>query len=125
MAKVLLIDDDTDLVEINKAVLTGKGHDVVVAYSAKEGREKFDTEAPDLVVLDVMMETESAGFNLAREIHEAKPQLPILMLTGVREAMDMPFKYEPDETYLPVVEVLEKPFDAAVLTEKVEKLLGA
>jgi CheY-like chemotaxis protein len=124
MAKVLLIDDDVDFVEMNKAVLTSKGFEVSEAYSAAEARGKIEDVKPDLIVLDVMMETGLAGFDLAREISTLHPQLPIIMLTGIREAKDLKFAFEPDETWLPVTTFLEKPINPSDLAERVEEILG-
>ena len=123
MAKVLLIDDDVDLIEMNRAVLTNRGLDVAAAYNSDEARTALHAGTPDLVVLDVMMETHTAGFDLAREIHEQHPDLPILMLTGVREATGVPFEFTPDETWLPVLQFLEKPFEPAALADKVQNIL--
>lgn len=123
MANVLLVDDDVDLIAINSTVLKSRGHEVTAAYSAAEAIKSIEQSVPDAVVLDVMMETQTAGFELAREIHEKHSDLPILMLTGVREATGVPFKFEPDETWLPVVEVLEKPFAPAELGNKVDELV--
>ncbi|MGC9453774.1 MAG: response regulator transcription factor [Phycisphaerae bacterium] len=123
MANVLLVDDDVDLIEINSVVLRSHGHEVTAAYSAAEALKRMEESVPDVIVLDVMMETQTAGFEVARQIHEKHPDLPILLLTGVREATGVPFKFEPDETWLPVVEVLEKPFEPKALGKKVDELL--
>ncbi len=69
MAYILLVDDDQDLVEMNKTVLTQRGHTVLAAYSAAEARQAVRTKTPDLAVLDVMMEDKTAGFELARHLH--------------------------------------------------------
>ena len=123
MAKVLLVDDDVDFVEMNKAVLTEKGFEVSAVYSAAEAREQLKDAVPDLIVLDVMMETGLAGFDLAREINQQHPDLPILMLTGIREAKDLHFGFEPDETWLPVTTFLEKPVDPTDLAGRIEEML--
>ena len=126
MAKILLIDDDVDMVEMYKIILTHRGHKVTAAYNAAEARALMKKRAPaDAVVLDVMMETATIGFDLAREIHQKYPKLPILMLSGVRGAKDLPFKFEPDEDWLPVKDVLEKPVKPEVLLKAVEKALSA
>jgi DNA-binding NtrC family response regulator len=122
MAKVLLIDDDVDLVQVHRTVLESRDHQVDAAYTAEEGRRKLADATPDLVVLDVMMETQTAGFELAREIHDKHPQLPILMLTGVREATGVPFKFSPEETWLPVTKFLEKPFEPTTLADHVDEM---
>ncbi len=123
MAVVILIDDDVDLIEANRAVLAARGFIVRTALNAVEARQCLAAGVPDLVVLDVMMETPTVGFDLAREIHKAAPKLPILMLTGLREAMDVPFQFGPDETWLPVTQFLEKPFSSSALAEKVANIL--
>ena len=80
---ILLVDDDADLVANHRAILEAAGYRVSAAYSAAEGRAALARQEPSLVVLDVMMETFEAGFDLAREIAGTRPQLPVLMLTGV------------------------------------------
>lgn len=125
MATILLIDDDVDLVEMNSVVLSHRGHEVLKAYSASEARKQLDGGArPDVVVLDVMMEEVSAGFDLAREIHEKFPDLPTIMLSGVQAATGVPFRFKPDETWLPVVRFLDKPVAPAALANEIEQLLA-
>jgi CheY-like chemotaxis protein len=125
MANVLLVDDDEDLIEMNRTMLAQRGHTVLVAYSAAEARQIVQANRPDAAVVDVMMEKQSSGFDLARELHAQMPKLPMIILTGIRDEMRLPFSYEPDETYLPVTKVLEKPVNPRVLADEVEKLLRA
>ncbi len=68
--KILIVDDDRDLVASLERVLRGNGYDVATAYSGAEGLRALLAERPDLVVLDVMMETDTAGFEAA----DADPQ---------------------------------------------------
>jgi len=125
MATILLIDDDVDLMEMNVAVLGHRGHKVMTAYSAKEARRKLaEGLEPDLVVLDVMMEEISAGFELAREIHEQFPFLPTIMLSGIHAATGVPFRFKPDETWLPVAKFLDKPVAPAALAKEIDALLA-
>jgi len=124
MAKVLLIDDDVDLIEANKAVLTARGHDVSVAYTAEEARKSLDKVVPDVAVIDVMMETDSAGFDLARDIHEKFPSLPAVILSGIREAKELSFSFEPDDTYMPVLKFMEKPVEPAKLADQIEQIVS-
>jgi DNA-binding response OmpR family regulator len=123
MAYILLVDDDQDLVEMNKTVLTQRGHDVAVAYSAAEARKTAQAKTPDLSVLDVMMEDKTAGFDLARSLHELSPSMPMIMLTGIRKEMQLGYSFEPDETWLPVSRFIEKPVNPRVLADEVDKLL--
>lgn len=123
MAKVFLIDDDVDLVKMNEIVLKKRGHEIIIAYSASEARTKLPASRPDIIVLDVMMESRSAGFELAREIHKMYPDMPTIMLTSVHEAAGVPYRFEPDESWLPVVKFMDKPVDPTKLADEIEATL--
>ena len=125
MAKVLLVDDDVDVQEANKTVLESQGYEVELAYSAAEAREALQKGAPDIVVLDVMMEKLDAGFDAAREMRKAYPGLPILMLTGIHDKVDPALRFGPDETWLPVTRFVEKPLAPDRLLAEVKALLEA
>jgi CheY-like chemotaxis protein len=124
MAHILLVDDDQDIIEMNKTVLTKRGHRVTVAYSAAEARQAIQAGPPDAAVLDVMMEDKTIGFELARQLHAQMPGLPMVMLTGIRKEMDLRFNFKPDETWLPVAKFLEKPQNPRVIADEIEKLLA-
>jgi DNA-binding response OmpR family regulator len=123
MGRVLLVDDDHDLVEAYKMAIESQGHEALACHSAAEAREQLEKDEPDLVVLDVMMETRSSGFDLAREINERYPSTPIIMLTAVHEASDPAMRFEPDSTWLPVTTFLDKPVDPGRLTREIDTLL--
>ena len=80
-------------------------------------------EDPDLILLDVMMTTKHEGFDVARELHEdpKAKDTPILMMTGIRREMNLPFGFEPDEAWLPVKQVLEKPVKPEVLLKAIDE----
>ena len=121
--KVLMIDDDPEFVEAISNLLDAKGYDVHTASDGKEGIAKVRAENPDLILLDVMMTTKSEGFDVARELHE-DPKLkdiPIIIMTGIRREMNLPFGFEPDGTWLPVKRVLEKPVKPEVLLAAVSE----
>ena len=123
--KVLIVDDEVDFVEINKAALENKGYQVISAYNGEEGVKKALEEKPDIVILDVMMTTKTEGFDVARELrkHKEMQDTPIIMLTAIRERMDIKWKIQPDKEWLPVTEFLEKPVPPEKLIEKVEEML--
>lgn len=123
MANVLLVDDDVDLVTMNRAVLAHRGHEVRAAYSAEEARRVLDGFEPDVAVLDVMMESIGAGFELAREIHERRPAVTLVMLTAVHAATDVPFRFEPDADWLPAVKLLDKPVPPADLADEIDRIV--
>jgi two-component system, OmpR family, alkaline phosphatase synthesis response regulator PhoP len=120
--RVLLIDDDVDFVEAVKNLLEAKGYEVEHAHNGKVGIAKAKDHKPDIILLDVMMTTESEGFDVARALSkDAKlKKVPVVLVTGVRKEMNLPFGFEPDEAWLPVKGVLEKPVNPAVLLKTIE-----
>ena len=123
--KILLVDDEVDFVEINRVALENKGYQVVVAYNGKEAVERALKEKPDVIILDVMMTTQTEGFDVARQVrmHKEMQDTPIIMLTAIRERMDIKWKIEPDKEWLPVTEFLEKPVPPERVIEKIEQML--
>jgi two-component system, OmpR family, alkaline phosphatase synthesis response regulator PhoP len=84
MKKILLVDDDPDLVEMNKAVLENNNFEVLTAHNTKEGMEVIKKSNPDLLVLDVMMDTDWEGLEALGDIRKipGKENMPIIMLTS-------------------------------------------
>jgi two-component system alkaline phosphatase synthesis response regulator PhoP len=121
--KVLVIDDDSEFVDAMSNVLDAKGYDVDSAPNGKDGIAKARKRKPNIILLDVMMTTKSEGFDIARELKKDNQlkDIPIVMITGVRKEMSLPFGFEPDETWLPVKSVLEKPVRPDVLLKTVEE----
>lgn len=126
MPKILLIDDDVDIVEAMKIVLESKGYKVLTAYEGESGYKKAEEENPDLIILDVVMKTKDQGFQISYKL-KSNPNLsniPILMLTSIGKETGFKFHPETDEEYLPVDDFVEKPIKPKELISKVEKLLG-
>ncbi len=123
--KVLVIDDDNDFVESVVNLLEARGYAVASASNGQDGVEKAKAEKPDLILLDVMMTTKDEGFNVARQLHEIDDLkgTPVIMVTGVRKEMNLPFGFEPDETWLPVKQILEKPVKPENLLNAVSEAL--
>ena len=126
MATILIVDDDPDIVEAMKVVLESKSHQVLAANTGEEGLRKARRNKPELIILDVMIETSDKGFDVAREI-KWDPQLkhiPILMLTSLKERTGLDFTKEAgDEHWLPVDDFCDKPLRPDMLLSKVEALL--
>ncbi len=121
--RVLVVDDDPDFTEAVTNVLDAKGYDVDSAPNGKIGIAKAKEQKPDIILLDVMMTTKSEGFDVAREIHkdEKLKDVPVIIISGVRKEMNLAFGFEPEETWLPVKGVLEKPVKPEVLLKTVEE----
>lgn len=123
--KVLLIDDDMDFIEVNKATLEKEGYRVSYAINGTDGFRMAVEEKPNLIVLDVMMYTRDEGFDVARKLRKeaATKNIPLIMLTAVNVKGGFPWKYDRDETWLPVDIFLEKPIKPKQLLENVQRLV--
>ena len=131
MAKILIVDDDPDIVLALRLCLEDAGYEIIEAGNGDKGLEKVKSENPDLIVLDAMMDTATEGFQVALTLRNSDPkseyasyrQIPILMLTAIHTTT--PLRFGPDEDYLPVDDFIEKPLDPGLLVQKVKDLLTA
>jgi len=127
-ADILIIDDDRDLVNTVRVVLESKQYSVRTAYNGKEGYGKIEEKIPDLIVLDVMMSTDTEGFDMAYKLQN-KPEykkIPILMLTSFPQKMaeqgPEKFQHIMGEGW-PVTQFFEKPIDPDELLSAIENIL--
>lgn len=126
--KVLIVDDDIDMVEAMKITLSAKNYQVETAFSPEEGFQKAKEEKPDLIILDVMFgsKRQTRGFYYAVRMKQDKvlAPIPILMVTAVNiKNHGFGFSPQTDEEYLPVDDFIDKPAQPEDLVQKVEKLL--
>jgi CheY-like chemotaxis protein len=122
---ILVVDDDIDLVEIIRVTLENQGYRVIDAQTGERGLELARTDAPDLIVLDVMMGAIDEGFQVAYQLRSdaTTRDIPILMLTAVGERTGFAFDPDRDQDFLPVDEFLEKPVSPRRLVDLVRKHL--
>ena len=121
---ILLIDDDREFVAAHKLLLQEAGYRVSAAYDGRSGLELARAEKPDLVILDVIMGSPEAGFELCRELRadESLKHSRLLVLSAVGRQFQMAF--EPDSQWLPADRFIEKPVDAETLMAEVRGMLG-
>ena len=128
-ADILIIDDDKDLVNSIEIILQTKQYQVRSAFNGKEGYGKIEKKIPDLILLDVMMATDTEGFDLAYKLKENPKyrDIPIIMITSFTQKMaeqgPESFQHILGEAW-PVSSFLEKPIDPEVLLSTVEKVLA-
>jgi DNA-binding response OmpR family regulator len=122
VSKILIVDDDPDIVEAGRLVLEKEGHEVGSAANYAEGLRKMEELKPDLLILDVMMEEPDDGLRMARELRRKGHVLPIIMLTSVNAALGL--SIDKDDEMVPVQEFQPKPVDPATLVAKVNALLN-
>jgi len=119
---MLLVDDDDVFVEAVSAVLESQ-YRVRRAANGTEGVQMIEEELPDLVILDVMMDFLSEGFEVARKLRNdsATAALPIIMLTGVDQVYNV--RMEVDESWVPCELYLEKPVAPGDLLRHIAEVL--
>jgi CheY-like chemotaxis protein len=122
--KILVIDDDIDLVEVLRIILESHGYEVIDAQDGDRGYLLTEREKPDLIILDVMMRTEDEGFYIAKKIRSQPDiaKIPIIMLTAVCQQTG--YQYKKNDNILPVDEFIEKPVMPDTLVKLIEKYLG-
>jgi len=127
--KILIVEDNPDMAVALRMPLEANGYEVSIAFSGQEGLQKVKEVQPDLIILDVMMETTTAGFQVSLELRSPDPRseyapyrhIPILVLTAIHTTTSL--RFGPDEAYLPVDDFVEKPINPDVLLEKVRALI--
>lgn len=121
MAKILIVDDDPDVVDACRLFLEREGHEVASACNRPEGMKAVEAFRPDLLILDVIMEQPDDGMAMAQELRRSGFKPPILMLTSISKVTGM--TYGRDDEVLPVDDFAEKPIDPKTLLAHVNMLL--
>ncbi|MCJ7774606.1 MAG: response regulator [Desulfobacterales bacterium] len=125
---ILIIEDDKDLVNTIRIILESKKYNVRAAFNGKEGYKMIEEKIPDLIILDVMMNTDTEGFDLAFKLKNISKyhDIPILMVTSFPQKMaekgPESFQHIMGEEW-PVTQFLEKPIDPDALLSNVENIL--
>ena len=117
--KILIVDDERDLVSTVEFRLKFSNYTVVTAANGQEGLAKAATEDPDLILLDLAMPIID-GHEMLKQLR-ANPKLkgiPVIMLTAICDCQDIAIA-----SSYGVVDYVTKPFDFAELEEKVESAL--
>lgn len=129
--KILIVDDDKDFAGNISKVLNSNGYLVYESHSAADGLADIIKIKPDLLVLDVMMETDTAGFEFVFKIrsrgrvskYREVKDTPVIMLTGINQATNSRFSLDDRENFLPGINAfLTKPVDIDELLEKVVEI---
>lgn len=127
---ILIIDDDPDMAEALRMILEANGYAVAHAGSGRVGLNMVRELTPDLIILDVMMETATEGFQVSLALrspdadspYAAYSRIPILMLTSIHATT--PLRFGPEQDYLPVDAFIDKPIDPDKLIAQVAALLA-
>lgn len=121
MKKILIIDDDADILETTGALLEHEGFEIHSAASVEDGISLIGEVNPDVILLDIMFpEKKTRGFEAAAEIKELHPSLPIIALTAINREYSFEFTKED----LKADEFLNKPVKTDRLIELINKHTG-
>jgi two-component system alkaline phosphatase synthesis response regulator PhoP len=117
MARVLVVEDERNIVELVQLYLTNEGYQVSAAYDGREAMRLARSERPDLVVLDLML-PEMDGFEVCRRLRESGNDLPIIMLTARDDDVDKIVGLE-----IGADDYVTKPFNPRELVARVRAVL--
>ena len=123
MAKILVVDDDPDFIEITRIILENNGYDVISASDGDEAIEKVRNDNPDLVLLDIMMSQPLDGVEVSKKMLEDNTlrKIPIIVVSSIT---DSPHLAEfPSDEYLPLDDWISKPAQPEDLLAKIKKHL--
>ena len=120
MAKVLIIDDDKDILETTGALLEFEGFEIYSSETVEEGIGMIDGVMPDIILLDIMFpEKKTRGFEAASEIKEKYPNMPILAFTAINREYALDFTHED----IKADEFINKPVETDKLVELINKYI--
>jgi CheY-like chemotaxis protein len=124
---ILLVDDDSDFIDINRHILEAAGYRVTACYDPKQALERLAAEKPALVISDLMMSSLDSGFSLSREIKQDQrfAGIPIIIATAVTSTIGLDFrpKSPADLAAMHVDAYFDKPIPPKALLAKVAELL--
>ncbi len=134
-AKVLVVDDDPDMVESIRLILENANYEVASAESVEEGLEQVKAVEPDLILLDIMMPEGTEGFHFVWQLRNEFPaelaETPIVVLTAIHDHTKLRlYPEQSDGTYaagefLPVQGFIDKPVTPVQLVDTVREVLAA
>jgi len=123
--KILVVDDDIDMLEQVAMILKAEGYQVIQAQGQKEGEEALLSTIPDLAVLDLMMENMDSGFVLCHHVKRLFPETPVILLTAVKATTGLDFNPQSDDaaSWVKADVIMDKPVRPEQLKQEVRRLL--
>ena len=124
MAKILVVDDDPDFVEITRLILKAKGYEVESAPNGDKALQMMRQSPPDLVLLDVMMSSILDGVHVVNAMREDTMlrHIPVIMVSSI--ASSPAAEMFPTDEYIPIDMWISKPVQPEDLVRKVARLIG-
>jgi adenylate cyclase len=124
MAKILVVDDDPDFVNLTRTILQSQDYEVVTAANGEQALAAMRQDKPDLVLLDIMMSYILDGLDVGREMAEDAElkDIPVIMITSLTGARAQAEQLS--DEYVPVEGWIHKPIDPDELLARIEAALG-
>lgn len=128
-AKILVIDDDPDFLKVVSMMLKSGPYTVITAKNPQEGKERLFAEKPDLILLDIMMDSLFDGFSLCNDIKTSEEfqefrEIPVIFCSAVKDMAGYRFNFGPEEQGLKGPDdYIDKPVQSDDLFARIEKLL--
>ncbi|NOX35463.1 MAG: response regulator [Deltaproteobacteria bacterium] len=125
-AKIVIVDDNADYLFTMQTFLSRNGFEVETAPDGRTGMDLIRKERPNLILLDVMMETTFSGFEVCRQIRN-DPELkktPIIGITGMEDELGLEFDKYDDADYFSPDAFFDKPVDKDALLKKIKDLIS-
>ncbi|MCD4744239.1 MAG: response regulator [Desulfobacteraceae bacterium] len=124
--KIAIVDDNTDYLFTMKTFLSRNGYEVVTAPDGEKGMDLIREEKPDIIMLDVMMETTFSGFEVCRQVRNdaALKKIPIIGITGMADEIGVEFNKRDDAEYFSPDAFFDKPVDKEALLKAIRDLLA-
>lgn len=125
-ARIMIIDDDSDYLFTMETFLNRNGFETLTAENGQEGLDLIEKERPDLILLDVMMQSIYSGLEICKRLR-SNPDLkdiPIIGISGMGNALGVRLDKWGDDEYFNVDEYYEKPVDREKLLERIKVRLA-
>ena len=123
--EILVIDDDPNFVIVIKPVMESKGYKVITACNREEAMKVLRKQKPDLILLDLMMEKMTDGFDICHRLKNdpEMKKIPVLAVSSINAETGLRFSPKTDGEYFEADDFMEKPVAPTALLERIEKLL--
>jgi len=124
--RILIVDDDLDYADALRIVLENNGYAVDHAGNIRDGRQAVATSPPDLIILDVMMDKHTDGFDFCADLKgdDGYKTIPVLMVTAVTDKTGFKFSPATDGEYCQADDFVSKPVPLSELLSRVNRLLA-